>query len=289
MIWLKNVEEYIEYKKWFYREFLDAYRNRVNEFYKDQYIDNPNQFPFMEPTSVITIFRDYDMVNFLFPSPSAKDEYDYKIDEFNSWDEYKEIHDLPEHIKEQRLLDIAGISDYTSKDLSWYGESDDPHPNYDNSIPKYQGNSCADKHYKSMDTVKSKDNGLVQKDQFEEDSLIKKVNNEEFQYELNESIQAYNAGLYLASTAVSAVTIETLLKITFTSHYGEEALPRRYYILNLADKLHDGKIIDNRLYHRIKSFNELRRGASHSKTGEMSDWDASQGIALIKEIVELLF
>lgn len=290
MVWCpKQIDEFIEYKKWFYKEFLKAYRNRVNEFYMNSYTENPDNFPFMGSTSVVTIFRNYEMVSFLSRSDFGNDNHVIKMDILDSQEEYEKIRGLPEQIQEKRVLKLAGVNEYNERILWRYGESDDPKPNYALNIPRYQGNMYADKHdrFKSNVVIQKENNTLYH--EFDIVPLIAKVNNEDFQYELIESVKAYNAGLYFASTVVSAVTIETILKIYYVSHFGESSLPKKYYILNLAEKLNNENKLNDRLHHRIKSFNELRRGVAHSKTGKVSKWDAEQGLSLIKIIVESLF
>lgn len=269
----------------YFHDFLQAYRDRVNNFYFEEYAKNPEAFPFMKPTLVVNIFRNAEIISFLTLSNTAKDEIRQFEDFFESDEDYDYVEHLPKHIQEKRLLKIAGLDTYIEKHIDWYSEVGDVPPHFNSKVPKYQGSQLADKHYNSfLATEKEK-----KLDLFDAEAVITKVNNEEFQYELEEAIRAYNFGLYLACTATAAVSIETLLKIIVTSRLGENFLPKKMYIISLAEVLKNENIMDDRFFHRIKSFNELRRGAAHSKSGKVDKWDAEQALLLVKLIVETFF
>lgn len=298
MIWLKNVEEFFDYMEWYYEKFLEAYRTRVEKFYSKEYNETPDAFSLMKPILTTSIYRDYNIHSFLSYSDTDKDEFEHFVDGFDSYEEYKEIDNLPDHIKLKRLLEIAKITNYIEHQLSYYGESDNPKPSYYEGAPIYQGNQLADRHFEKIST--STKNELSSKHQndlntldslpdFILEEILQKVNNDDFSYELSEAIKAYKADLFLASTVTIAVSIETLLKIYIINTLGEKVLPRVYYILNLTEILETNKKIDSRLSHRIKAFNEIRRGVAHSKSGKVEKWDAEQGLTLVKLLVESLF
>lgn len=288
MIWLTNVDEFVKQKEWYYEKFLMFYRNRVEEFYAKEYEDYPEAFPFMGPTKSITIFRDYDIISFILNSDSDSDEHISKIDGMDSVEEHDKIRSLPDHIKEKRLLDIAGIEEYVKKDFFWYGESDEPVPSYSEDVALYQGNSCADNHFNLINEKQKND----QINQFNKSVVLKRINDAQFLYELDEALGAYHAKLYLASTVTAAVALETLLKIAIVSELGVEKIPRDNklkHTLHYATTLRNSQLIDERLFHRIQSMNELRRSGAHSKTGEIQKWDAEQMLSGINNVVMALF
>ncbi|GEA17538.1 HEPN domain-containing protein [Moorella sp. E306M] len=281
----KYLDQYKEYMFLYFTDFLQAYRDRVNSYYSEVYAENPEAFPFMKPTLVATIFRNMEIISFLDLSKTAKDEIGLFEDFLESQEEYDRVNHLPQHIQEDRLLKIAGLDSYIERDISWYVLGDDAPPHYDPRTPKYQGSQLADRHYYSF-LKKEKKKKL---DLYDAEAVIAKVNNDEFKYELEEAIKAYNYGLYLACTATAAVSIETLLKIIVVSRLGENFLPKQIYIISLAEVLKNENIMDDRFFHRLKSFNELRRSAAHSKSGKLDQWDAEQALSLVKLIVETFF
>lgn len=285
MIWLKNVEEFVENKEWYYRMFLKFYRSRVEEFYAEEYAEHPETFPFMKSTKSITVFRDYGMITFLLNAESNTDEHYSKIDGMNSYEEYEEISRLPSYIKEKRLLEIAGIDGYIEKDLSYYGESDHPVPEYREDVALYQGNTYADKHYEITNKYK-------EKKQIDISIALEKYNDPQFRYELEEAAKAYSLDLYLASTVTAAVALETLLKSIIVNKLGVKFIPvnnKFRHTLQYAKILQENHLIEERLFHRIQSMNELRRSGAHSKSGEMKKWDAEQFLSGINEVVTALF
>lgn len=286
MIWLKNVEDFIKYKEWSFKESLKAYRERVINYYQDEFNENNNNFPFMSPVKAVAIFRDYEIIIYYIHSTNKKDEFFYQIDEFENYEEYKKNENMPEHIKQARLLKIADIDNYIEKSISWYGESSDPVPNYDLEATQSRGRSLADKHFRNLEQIGLTLPSLNIK------KYLSSIDNEHFKYELKEAIKAFDNKLYLASTVTAAVSLETLLRTTIVSTLGEKQLPqnnRDKHTLNYATILLDNGIITERMNHRIRALNELRRASAHSKTGIITEWDAEQYLTGIFELVSFFF
>ena len=75
-------------------------------------------------------------------------------------------------------------------------------------------------------------------------------------------------------------------------HLGPQYLPtedRKKHTLNYAQILLENQIIDERLNHRIRALNELRRSGAHSKSGTIKKWDAEQVISGIRIIGDSLY
>lgn len=292
MVWKpRRLDEFVKYYEWRLPYFLEGYRKRVKNYYLDEFEKSPDCFPLMKPVTDISVFSNFEIDHYFCNSSDNSDQFVAAFNIFEDQKEYVEIMDLPDHLQEKRKLEIAGLSksDYLIHTRSWYGETDDPKPHYDEALEKRRGAHLADKHYNEYSKQLSVTSKESRYHLFDIEPIISQVGNDDFQYEFEEAIKAYNKGLYLASTVTAAISIETLLKIVVLRTLGEKQLPKPYYILSMAELLHKNKIIDDRLYHRIISFNEIRRSAAHSKTGRVNEWDAEQGIALIKIIVESLF
>lgn len=279
------LNEHISSYKTYYEEFFNSYRKRVHEYYEEEFKSNPKDFPFMNGVKVTIIFREGDILVYFEESISGQDEYVPVISLFKTIEEEESYRDLPEHLKEKKLKEIiklAGVKDYIDHKKHWYAMEDDPKPKWDDDVPIIRGKGTADSHYRSSEFI-----GI--KDTFNAEYIINKVNSIDFKYEFEEAIIAYNSGLFLASSVTAAVALETALKIAFIHNFSEDELPKQYYILSLAEKLKVAGKIPERLYHRIRSVNELRRGAAHSKSGRVDKWDAEQVIGSVKIIVEALF
>lgn len=283
MMWrVRRLEEFKRYQEFYFKEFVQAYRNRVIEFYREQYEKYPDAFPLMKPVLWISIFRNFEIITFI--TSASSDEFMDFEDFFDTREEYDKVKDLPEHIQDQRLLDLVGIKSYIEKITSWYGESEDPEPSFHSRPPIYQGSQLADSHFSKLMQTKHYDH-------FDINQILVKVNDENFQYELEEAVKAYNADLFLASSITSAVAIENLLKMKIIKEFGEKALPapKDRYIINFANILASHGLMTERLYQRIRSANELRRGAGHSKSGKLTSEDAEYMLSVVKSIVEELF
>lgn len=295
MVWvIKHIDEYIPSYEEYYKIFLTSYRERVKQYYNEDYEKNPDYFSLMTNVRITILFRTGEFYAFFTKSTSDKDEYITFKSFFANDEEEDEYRNLPPHIKKQKfneLLRELKIDNYFESETHWYGMEDDPHPYWDNDVPQRRGRANADSHYQenkvrqaNMISESTHNNNI-----FDIQSIVKKVNDDDFQYEYEEAVKAYDKGLYLASSVTAAVALETALKLAFTRALSEEKLPRVYYILTLADGLKEAGLIDDRLHHRIKSVNELRRGVAHSKTGRVNEWDANQVIGAVKVIVDSLF
>ncbi|MEK5376544.1 hypothetical protein [Paenibacillus sp. FSL P2-0173] len=287
ILMINHIDEYIKSYKEYYDIFLDNYRKRVMQYYTEEYKQHPENFRLMNKVRITTLFRTGEFFAYFFESKSGQDEYITIKSFFKDEEEAKSYLDLPKHIQKDqfnKLLIDNEIIDYFDYETHWYGMDDDPHPDWDEDVPVIRGKGKADSDYDKK-IASSKTIANI----FNVEELVSTVNDEDFQYEYEEALRAYQEGLFLASSVTAAVALETLLKIAFVKTFSIDDLPKIYYILTLADKLKESGKIDERLHHRIKSVNELRRGVAHSKSGHVSKWDAEQVIGSIKVIADSLF
>lgn len=289
----------IDGSKLFFDSYLKGYRDRVQAYYSDENIES-EAFKFMEPV-MTTLLVFASEIYFIF-SKADKDELSIIVATDEQNNKLIELARAPIHKKEEYILKIIlGINDIieliTLRDIGldasiWFNSIN--HKN----LPKqscYWGEKKADRDFDLLQFEKAFIKATVSSSSFplfELDSIFSKVTNEQFKYELEEAVRAYNSGLFLASTITAAVSLETLLKLAVICKLGEDYLPKKdnqKYTLNYSQILLDNNKIDERLNHRIRSINELRRGGAHSKTGVIEQWDAEQVISGIKIIVEAIF
>jgi HEPN domain-containing protein len=293
-----SVDERIQGTNLFFREYLEGYRQRVHKYYSDAFNKRSDSFPLMKPTLMFAVHLNKTTFFLFIESDQDHVENIVATDEQNQ--EYNEMMSVPDHIREEyinQICSVAGNKVIKRKSL--------------NDLAGLSSNAFARKHHgvipgagfkwgeKEADwdyrgyqleiaivkTVKSSADFPL----FDIDAITARVNDDQFRYEFEESIKAYNAGLYLASSITAAVSVETLMKLLFIKHIGKSRLPQKYFITNLVEELKAKEIVDEKMYHRILSINQLRRGVAHSKTGKVEQWDAEQIIGSIKIIVETLF
>ncbi|OYT60804.1 hypothetical protein B6U81_04350, partial [Thermoplasmatales archaeon ex4484_30] len=81
-------------------------------------------------------------------------------------------------------------------------------------------------------------------------------------------------------------TLVTGLKIKGKDIIKEERKKKRYHLSNLIEESHRQGIISDKMYDRLKNFNQTqRRWAAHHKTGDVIEKDMKDVTELFKELV----
>ncbi|ACB60732.1 hypothetical protein Exig_1255 [Exiguobacterium sibiricum 255-15] len=115
-------------------------------------------------------------------------------------------------------------------------------------------------------------------------SIIHRVNDEDFEYQLNEAIAAYDNSLYLASSATLGVTIETLC-IKLLKNNGVKMKDSESTVIKvLADKLKENALINRKEHQRICVAYDIRNLAAHSSRGQMIQADCNYLISVIHDL-----
>lgn len=299
MVLYTSVEDRIKGANLFYEDYLKGYRERVENYYS---IENSKSkcFKLVDPVLITMVFFKKETYVIFSSSDSDKlvtitatEEQNTKLIELTRAPGHKlEEYILSLTLIKSNIIGLNNLRDISGDAPIWFNNLN--HLN----LPKqsyHWGEKKADWDYNLYQFENSFKRAIEPSSTFplfDLESIFNKVNNNQFKYELEEAVKAYNAGLFLASTITAAVSLETLLKSSVISKLGEEYLPKKdnqKYTLNYAQILLENKQIDERLNHRIRSINELRRGGAHSKTGEIEQWDAEQVISGIKIIVESIF
>ncbi|PAD33792.1 hypothetical protein, partial [Terribacillus saccharophilus] len=121
------------------------------------------------------------------------------------------------------------------------------------------------------------------------DPMIKKVNDEDFEYQLNEAIAAYDHSLYMASTACLGVSLETLCKILLEKNGKVISEYDSTILSKLADRLYRDNIISKRFKSRLDICYKLRNLSAHTSPGVVIREDCHTIISTINEFVNTYF
>lgn len=115
--------------------------------------------------------------------------------------------------------------------------------------------------------------------------LIKKVNDEDFEYQLNEAIAAYDNSLYMASCATLGVCIETVCKIILREN-GKKLKDSDATMLDkLSERLKSEGLINYKDKSRIDVSYKVRNMASHTSSGKVIQNDCHFLINVIDQLV----
>lgn len=116
--------------------------------------------------------------------------------------------------------------------------------------------------------------------------IILKVNDEDFKYQLNEAIAAYDKGLYTASATVLGVTIETMCIQILKNNSLKVRDSDSTMIDRLAEKLKENRLITRKEHGRLLVAYKVRNLAAHSSPGKTIQADCHFLISVIHDMVE---
>ncbi|WP_276730374.1 hypothetical protein [Bacillus sp. (in: firmicutes)] len=120
-------------------------------------------------------------------------------------------------------------------------------------------------------------------------AIIDTVNDEDFSYQMDQAIAAYENSLYLASCATLGVCLETLCKLLLQKE-GKKIKDSDPTMLDkLGQRLRENKIINYKLNSRIDVCYKIRNLSSHTSPGKVLQGDCHFIIATINEIVDTYF
>lgn len=296
-----SAEEALDNAEVFAKGFFQGYRDRVKKHYTEAKSQRPDLFPFCNPTKLIIIEFANNHVFCLFTS-SASDEVCIIRTNEKQNTAYIVSTTEPKWYQQKVVSEIAGIDPNKvlkncpihEFELLSFSIVTKQHKHYIVSASYDQGGQEADSHFNEYELELAVRNASQPTDQyphFEIETLLQRVNNDQFSYEIREAIKCYNTELFLAATIVIAIGMETILKQKIVSALGTNHLPNEadQTLFKLAKKLKDNHMISERLNQRIVSFNYLRRGSGHSKTGVIEAGDAQFGFSVLDSMIQELF
>lgn len=115
-------------------------------------------------------------------------------------------------------------------------------------------------------------------------NVIKQVNDEDFEYQLNEAIAAYDNSLYMASAAALGVTIETLCIKILKNNEEKVKDSDPTMIDKLAERLKGRGLLTRKEQRRLKVAYDIRNIASHSSRGQVLQADCHYLLSVIHDL-----
>lgn len=115
-------------------------------------------------------------------------------------------------------------------------------------------------------------------------TVINNVNDEDFEYQLNEAIAAYDNSLYMASAAALGVAIETLC-IKILKNNKEKVRDSDLTMIDtLAERLKGKGLLTRKEQRRLRVAYDIRNIASHSSRGQVLQADCHYLLSVIHDL-----
>lgn len=119
--------------------------------------------------------------------------------------------------------------------------------------------------------------------------ILEKINDEDFSYQMDQAIAAYDNSLYLASCATLGVALETLCKLLLIKEGVKVKDSDGTMLDKLGERLKEKGIISYKFKHRIDVCYKVRNIASHTSPGKVVQNDCHFILNTIHEIVDIYF
>ncbi|MFJ6411304.1 hypothetical protein ACIQLG_00735 [Terribacillus saccharophilus] len=119
--------------------------------------------------------------------------------------------------------------------------------------------------------------------------MIEKVNDDDFEYQLNQALAAYDHSLYMASCACLGVCLETLCKILLKKNNVKVKDSDATMLDKLAERLRAEQIISRKFNSRLDVCYKVRNLSSHTSPGIVIREDCHTIIGTMHEIVNTYF
>lgn len=274
-----------------FQPFLEGYRNHVNELYLEEYNDRSDSFIYMEPIKLFLLLSEDS--SYIIITRSERDELVF----IPPSPENYAFSENPEKLKIKFMkeqLQIDNPLEYTPyyAFLRYIGGKffkETNHPKlYEEA--KISGISTADSHASQYEYYKSLNMYLSHKVELENidfENITTKVNDPSFQYEFEESVKAYNAGLYLAAATTGRIALENILRQLIKKELGSQFLPDKTYIWKSVDVLTKNEILSGRLRGQINQQSEIRNTNCHTNDAPVTKETVDNLYGVIRDISNL--
>lgn len=293
------------------RELLISnFQKAVDERYTKVYLADPTPFRMLQSENLELIYVHLDFkkssanedLAFLFYNPEKEHNVSVIIPTDEDYDEYYK-YTIPSNfvlnvIKKKRSLNESDliytryilksffkaqrlmIDEYLIEDFSNPSRIDDT---IKSALKEYQTHVNKDASYYAKDAA------LYSYTLLDLKPIILKVNDEDFTYQLNEAIAAYDKGLYTASATVLGVTIETMCIQILKNNSQKVKDSDSTMIDRLADRLKENNLITRKEHGRLIVAYKVRNLAAHSSPGKTIQADCHFLISVIHDMVETHF
>lgn len=273
--------------------YLADYRKHVESIYKEEYSEAGSKiFKFMQPVKAIVLMHDKD-THILFYNNHV-DEISFKDCSHIPFEELDVINSTDSKFKRIFITDILNldtkyVSSINLNNFIEYGAIGLMQPHFE-SIASDSGVAMANDHYNDYEFVKAFEKAIVPSNKtnvVDTELILNKVKDPSFQYEFEESIKAYNVGLYLAAAATGGIALENILRILIRRKT-DAALPKDTYIKDSLAVLKRNHILSNRLAASVNSLRDIRNSNSHTNEDPVRKTTVDHLYATIEDLAMLL-
>lgn len=295
MGWLFMKEhKYIEDSRKYIEFLSQEYRERIELLFEDSYKNNPEAFPLADLSQIdIYIVTCNDTVishkfYILVYQGSGKTEFighipddEYKnLRLYSNSDEFIKAY-VEEKTKNKSFYFLDSILNVYFKNALLYQDIDSYLERNKSVIGRrslLQVKKDGDKfvnHINRPASYYSKDAYKYVYTDLDFRGIIQMVNDPDFEYALNESIECYENSFYLAAVSTAGTALESLmLRILSFKGHDPDSLPEKTELGELSGILRGKGIINRRDRNRIMTAASIRNSASHANKGRVIREDA---------------
>lgn len=280
--------------------FMDVYRNGVDLMYANLLQTNPEAFRLYSKDNVQIYYFELNKRFFTYNQyiayvykPNAK--MDIKVLDLTAESYYKydtpsfqktEIDILQEFVEELSVKDI--VYTISVSDVAFSLARDGEFPSIEYSVKDTLRNEAQSfhKHNNYPQEYYAKNAARYAYSELDLKPLIAKVNNEDFSYQIDQAIAAYDNSLYLASCATLGVCLETVCKLLLVKNGVKMKDSDSTLLDNLTAKLRENRLISFKMKGRIDVCYKVRNLAAHTSPGKIVKSDCHFILNTISEVVE---
>lgn len=274
-------------------EYNLFYRNTVNTIYEVPYKENPEAFVIYDLVNVDAFLlitdREY-LIGakyrlLLFQGNGKREIFELKEEDYSNLYKYgnddisfltdliSTKFDTGSFINEILISQIDSLGDRYSNFEKWFSETTHAFQVWSLASAQSHATKFSEHINKPSKTFADKAYKYTYTD-LDFTDIIRMVNNEDFEYALNESLAAYEHNLYLAATSTAGTALENLIVTILNEKEIEFELSSGTELGFLTNQLLKEKIINRKMKQRIMNAASLRNLASHANKGRTIREDA---------------
>lgn len=271
--------------------FSNFYKEYVDNVFRIPYEENPEAFLLYELSKVDAFLLQTDKVytgnehNILvFQGTGKRIVYDLKKDDYSTFHKYGlQTTDFLKDVVHKNFETGNFIMEILEDQLSlleifqsfpdWYNDREILIKNQAELFVKSHGKSFVEHINHSAKYYADRAYQYIYTD-LDFTNIIQAVNNEDFEYALNESLAAYEHNLYLAATSTAGTALENLIIAILDKNSIEFDYNQGTELGRLTNLLLKEEIVNKKMKQRIMNSASLRNLASHANKGRTIREDA---------------
>lgn len=296
-----NSQELEEIAEIYGRKFIDEYKRIAYHKYFGILKTNPEALRLYDELNVQVI---YYMLNDNYFSHNSYMAFIYKrnanmsVQVLDLTDVKYYQYDTHSFDKKEKDILIEAVEDVSKKDIisnsyvptnSLYALKEETEPSFVVAQAEYALRVEAqnfNSHINHKQEYYAKNAARYAYSELDLNPIIDRVNDEDFSYQLDQAIAAYDNSLYLASCATLGVCLETVCKLLLTKNGVKIKDSDSTLLDNLTAKLRENKLISFKMKGRIDVCYKVRNLAAHTSPGKIVKSDCHFILNTISEIVE---